>query len=275
VHLELCPSLSTESFLLAFRRFVARRGSVEVVYSDNAPSLKKASKMMNVTWHFIPERAPFFGGFYERLVKTVKEPLMKVLGRRRVDAYELSTILAEVEAAVNRRPLMYVSAEPEEVLSPAHFLQVPDAVSSDDLQEPTDRRALLRYSREVWDAWRRTYLHTLRKFRKDQETTTPIAVGDVVLVQDSTNPKNRALWPLAKVLSLSSSEKDGRARTAWVQIGRKSFRRAVTHLIPLERPARPTLETVDEATNVVPVSSAGIPAPPSSSAKSTRSGRHY
>ncbi|XP_064462603.1 uncharacterized protein LOC135373309 [Ornithodoros turicata] len=44
VHLELVKNISTSSFLLALRRFIARRGIPEVIYSDNAASFKRASK---------------------------------------------------------------------------------------------------------------------------------------------------------------------------------------------------------------------------------------
>ncbi|GFV54376.1 integrase catalytic domain-containing protein [Trichonephila clavipes] len=36
LHLELVTSLTTEAFLLAFRRFISRRGLRTVIYSDNA-----------------------------------------------------------------------------------------------------------------------------------------------------------------------------------------------------------------------------------------------
>ncbi|GBM81435.1 hypothetical protein AVEN_20036-1 [Araneus ventricosus] len=41
--------------------------------------------------------APWWGGFYERLVKSVKDPLRKILGRALLTYEELSTILIEIE----------------------------------------------------------------------------------------------------------------------------------------------------------------------------------
>ncbi|GFX60673.1 uncharacterized protein TNCV_4917231 [Trichonephila clavipes] len=78
------------------------------------------------TWKFIVERAPWWGGFYERLVKTVKDPLRKILGRALLTFEELSTILSEVEAIVNHRPLTYVENDPgePEPLTPAQFLEL-------------------------------------------------------------------------------------------------------------------------------------------------------
>ncbi|GFY05668.1 integrase catalytic domain-containing protein [Trichonephila clavipes] len=100
IHLELVSSMSTKHFLFAFRRFISRRGSCSVVYSDNAKSFKAASKDLiyfakilknsefkdfissrGITWKFIVERAPWWDGFYERLVKSVKDPLRKFLAK--------------------------------------------------------------------------------------------------------------------------------------------------------------------------------------------------
>ncbi|GFX03422.1 integrase catalytic domain-containing protein [Trichonephila clavipes] len=123
IHLELVSSMSTKHFLLAFRRFTCRQGNCSVVYSDNAKSFKAASKDLiyfakilknsefkdfissrGITWKFIVERAPWWGGFYERLVKSVKDPLRKILGKALLTFEELATILVEIEYIVNSRP---------------------------------------------------------------------------------------------------------------------------------------------------------------------------
>ncbi|GFY34967.1 integrase catalytic domain-containing protein [Trichonephila clavipes] len=79
-----------------------------------------------IHWKLIVERAPWWGGFYERLVKTIKDPLRKILGRELLTFEELSTVLSEVEVIVNHRPLTYVENDPgePEPLTPAHFLEL-------------------------------------------------------------------------------------------------------------------------------------------------------
>ena len=69
IHLEIVTSLTAEEFLLAFRRFVARRHQPLHIISDNASTFKAASQIMAIKWEFIPPCSPWFGGFYERLVK--------------------------------------------------------------------------------------------------------------------------------------------------------------------------------------------------------------
>ena len=58
------------------------------------------------------ERSPWWGGFYERLVKSVKTPLKKFFAKAMLHAEQLTTILAEIEAQLNSRPLTYLSADP-------------------------------------------------------------------------------------------------------------------------------------------------------------------
>lgn len=96
----LVSDQSTESFLLAFKRFISRRGLCKIIYSDNARTFKRAGQDLKelwkaikepqlleffsergITWKFIAERAAWWGGFRERLVRSVKTCLKKVLGR--------------------------------------------------------------------------------------------------------------------------------------------------------------------------------------------------
>ena len=80
VHLDIVTSLSTEDFLLAFRRFVAKNGQPHQLRSDNARTSRTASEILPVKWIFYPPGCPWRGGFYERLVGVIKSPLKKILG---------------------------------------------------------------------------------------------------------------------------------------------------------------------------------------------------
>jgi hypothetical protein len=92
VHLEVVSDLSTVAFIRCLRRFVARRG-IPSLLSDNAKTFRAAEEWLNrnqvqnflttrrISWNFIPEKAPWMGGFYERLVASVKSSLRKTLGR--------------------------------------------------------------------------------------------------------------------------------------------------------------------------------------------------
>ena len=78
-----------------------------------------------ITWSFIVERAPWWGGFWERMVQSVKRSLRKSVGRSMLCFDQLNTLLVEIEAIVNSRPQTYVYSDSEGIsyaLSPSHLL---------------------------------------------------------------------------------------------------------------------------------------------------------
>ena len=114
-----------------------------IILSDNAINFKSANNELQrcrrvveddksqaalaerkIQWKFIVERVPWWGGFYERLVRSVKTPLKKVFGQASLDAERLATIITEIEGQINSRPLTYQSADPNDlkVLAPAQIL---------------------------------------------------------------------------------------------------------------------------------------------------------
>ena len=96
IHLELVRDLSAKTFLCCFRRFVARRGVPRLIVPDNAKTFKASEKAIRrlfnqpkvksemqrkrVTWKINLERALWWGGFFERMVRSMKRCLRKVLG---------------------------------------------------------------------------------------------------------------------------------------------------------------------------------------------------
>jgi hypothetical protein len=140
VHLELVPDLSARSFLLAFRRFAARRGPVLVMYSDNAQTFRCVSRHLNILqadpsvqdllarrnllWIFSASLAPWWGGFWERMVRSVKDLLRRSNGRACLAYDELEASLIEIESVINARPLNYIGEGADDPLpiTPNQFL---------------------------------------------------------------------------------------------------------------------------------------------------------
>ena len=92
-----------------------------------------------VKWQFNLERAPWWGGFFERLVGSVKRCLRKVVENVRLSRVELETILVEIEGTLNNRPLTYSYDKlGEDMLTPAHLLYgycfetIPDDVKDEE-----------------------------------------------------------------------------------------------------------------------------------------------
>ena len=85
------------------------------------------------------EKATWWGGIFERMIKSTKRCLRKIVGQAKLSYDELITALTEIEAVVNSRPLTYLSPEDlEEPLTPSHFLcgrrilSLPDGLCPDD-----------------------------------------------------------------------------------------------------------------------------------------------
>lgn len=155
IHVECVDGLTTDAFLAAFRRFVGRRGLPSDVYSDNgtnfvgaANGLDRQFKQMaqdieggiadkyvedGIRWHFIPPGSPHFGGLREAVVKSVKYHPRRIIGENKLTFEEMSTLLCQIEACLNSRPLCANTADPTDLtaLTPGHFL-----VGSDLLTVP-------------------------------------------------------------------------------------------------------------------------------------------
>ena len=129
-----------------------------------------------IQWHFILEKAPWNEGFYERMVQTVKRNLCKSLKNSQLNFEELTTVLVEVEAIINSRPLTYMSSDDiEEALTPAHLilgkrlLTLPDGKiclnEEDDTPEILSKRAkyLRTLQTHFWRKWQSEYLSELRE----------------------------------------------------------------------------------------------------------------
>ena len=148
VHLELVSDLSTESFIGCLRRFIARRGKPASIWSDHGTNFVGANRVLKelyafllskkaeetvsdfcsvqgIDWHFIPEKAPHFGGLWEAAVKSLKTHLRRVVGNSKLNFEEMCAVLTQIEACLNSRPLGTIPHNDDdgiEMLTPGHFL---------------------------------------------------------------------------------------------------------------------------------------------------------
>ena len=120
-HLELVRSQGIDDVKRALRRFFALRSIPELILSDNAKTFRVLLGHIprSVTWRFIPEAAPWWGGFWERLVGVTKKCLKITLHQCHLSFEELSVVLYELAFHVNLRPL---TVSDDELLTPAHLL---------------------------------------------------------------------------------------------------------------------------------------------------------
>ena len=192
------------------------------------PQVKDWFTDIRVKWRFNLERAPWWGGFFERMVQSTKNCLKKVVGKARLSHDELTTVLAEVEATINSRPFMYVSLDDiEEPLTPSHLLvgrrlsRLPDPSVDEDNDEDYEYLLGLRDNHRFSTA--------------SGGTRSLMNIGDVVLIQDENQP--RTLWKLGRIEELLTGS-DGRVRGARLRVraGNKhtSLKRPMQLLYPVE-----------------------------------------
>ena len=194
VHLELVLRLSTEDFLRALRRFVARYGQPSIIRSDNALVFVAAAQEVSSGWRFNPPASPRHGGFYERLVAVVKAPLRKVLGRALVSRDELATLLAEVQFIVNERPLVGGLGDlPPLTPNMMTGLRVErdcngEEIADDHLVMNKRIKYLGQLRSNVEVRWRQEYLLSLKSFHESHSHS--LCVGDLVLVVDDQRKRS-------------------------------------------------------------------------------------
>ena len=248
VHLEVVLGLTTEAFLAALRRFIGRRGQPRHIYSDNGGNfvgakndLEALYKGMNkvdmccslksffvdhqTTYHNIPERAPHFGGLWESAVKSAKYHLRRVIGDQVLTYEEMSTVAIQVEACLNSRPILeqYSHAiDGIQPLTPAHLLigKILTAYPETDLdfsRSYRDRWTLCQSMvQQFWRRWSTEYLSQLQSRKKWTSTRPNLAVGDLVLMNDSKSFFTTH-WGMARVAKLFPGE-DGLVRAVDVTV---------------------------------------------------------
>lgn len=153
---------------------------------------------------------------------------------------ELQTYLCKIEATLNSRPLDILTKSVDDApdyLTPGHFL-----VGSALLHLPEislDEIALNRFSRwqlirkelqSFWHRWRYSYLQTLMLRRKWTRSSSPPAVGDVVLVKKLNSPPG--VWPLARIEHLFK-DSNGVVRVARLKLADSKIARPVNSLLPI------------------------------------------
>ncbi|XP_065075022.1 uncharacterized protein LOC135698818 [Ochlerotatus camptorhynchus] len=229
IHLEVAHSLSTQSCLMAIRRFVCRRGKPIEFFSDNGTNFQGASKQImqkiegnceeeltdsRTRWNFNPPSAPHMGGIWERLVRSVKAALEVLNDGRRLTDEVLLTVLVEAEDLLNSRPLMYCGLAPNagEALTPNHFVK---GIGATD---------------QLWKRWVSEYLPTINKRSKWHSEAQPVSRGDLVYIADEGTRKS---WTRGMVLEVYPGA-DGRIRQALVKTVKGEYRRPVTKLAVLE-----------------------------------------
>ena len=92
--------------------------------SFTTTEIQKYAESKKIAWKFVPPGAPHFGGPWERLIGMSKRLFFNIAGSRKLQEDSFSTLICQVEALLNSRPLTSVSSDIRDVesLTPVHFL---------------------------------------------------------------------------------------------------------------------------------------------------------
>ncbi|XP_054745473.1 uncharacterized protein LOC129249827 isoform X3 [Anastrepha obliqua] len=284
VHLECVSSLSTEAFIAAFRRFISRRGKCTQLYLDCGTNFVGASSLLHTmhqrntasipedlracfasegtTWNFIPPASPHFGGLWEAGVKSTKFHLKRVLEDRVLNFEELTTLLYQIEACLNSRPLCPLNEDEEncDALTPGHFLigeptlNIPDENLLDFATSGLSRwRMVERLKQHFWRRWYSEYLSRLQSRPKWTTTRINAKIGDLVLMYDERCPPGR--WPLARIVEMHPGP-DGLTRVVTLKCKGKFFKRPIRKIcfLPNVNPSKLTEDRIVEGSNDTAVS---------------------
>ncbi|XP_066933479.1 uncharacterized protein [Clytia hemisphaerica] len=262
IHLEVAPSLESDDFINVLERFICRRGSPKLIRSDCGTNFKGANnelkkelermdsakidqslRRQSIEWDFNPPESPHMGGVWERMVRSVKTSLNAVIMAEYVvlNDFTLLTVLTEVEALVNSRPLTSVSDDTSDLdaLTPNHFIigrastLLPTCITYNDNVTPRKRwKQVQSTTQQFWDRWRREYLPTLTARNKWTRASKNVQVGDLVLVHD-TQSLSRGKWLLGRINQVFPG-RDNRVRKVEVITHSGRYTRPITMISPLE-----------------------------------------
>lgn len=237
VHIELLDDMTTDAFINALRAFIALRGNVRQLRSDQGTNFigarrefleavkemdQECLKQLGCEFVMNPPSASHMGGVWERQIRTIRSVLTSILDQssRRLDSSSLRTYLYEVMAIINSRPLTaHLLNDPTgpQPLTPNHILTMkssivlppPGEFVKEDLYLRKRWRKVQHLANEFWSRWKKEYLLNLQQRQKWHKTHRNARVNDVVIVQDDTAPRNE--WKLAKVTEVYPGE-DGCVR---------------------------------------------------------------
>lgn len=248
VHIEMLDSLSTDYFINGLHCFIAIRGTVRQIKSDQGSNfvgarneLIEALKELDTEKlnNFLSENqcdfvfnapsASHTGGVWERQIRTIKSVLLSTLSTasERIDDSSLRAFLYEAMSIVNSRPLTVDNlSDPNslEPITPNHFLTMkstialppPGKFTREDVYARKRWRQVQYLAEQFWSRWRKEYLSNIAVRQRWHTPRRHLLEGDIVIVKDSDLPRYK--WSLGRIVE-TTIDSDGLVRKVRVQLG--------------------------------------------------------
>lgn len=261
VHLEVVSDLTSNAFLAALKRMVSRRGIPKHIYSDcgtnfvganrelirqfkleqtfNSDSFNINLSKTGIEWHFNAPAWPSAGGIWEAAVKSMKYHLKRVIGEQKLTYEEFSTLLTQVEACLNSRPLIALTEDTDDlecVLTPGHFLvgehltALPEESYEKEVTLKTRWQLVQKMVQHFWKRWSSEYLHNLQTRSKWHKEQPNMKENDIVLIKEDYLAPSR--WAMARVTQVHPGN-DNLVRVVSLKTKHGTLKRPITKLIKL------------------------------------------
>uniref|UniRef100_A0A1I7UDU8 Integrase catalytic domain-containing protein n=1 Tax=Caenorhabditis tropicalis TaxID=1561998 RepID=A0A1I7UDU8_9PELO len=261
--LRLVPDGSATRYIMSLKMIFGEVGVPEDIYSDNAPTFKLGTKVINqdindleisesltsfiaskeINYRNITPYAPWQGGIYERVVGLVKRHIHKGCGNQKLDYHSLQS------------PNDIIALRPCDFMYPGVLIAAPATLEKSFPQGTTEKELrehvgkLEETLERIWELWAKGYLLHIRQplVKRRNHTALRPRVGQVVIMD--TPSVQRHKWPLAIIVQVHKSPRDGEIRSATVRSKGKNYTRAVNQLIPLETEPLNHLQDAEDDTD--------------------------
>ena len=258
VHVELVASMGTSSCFMRVERFVSRRSTPALIWSDNGTKFFGAEKELGegvetwnigniaaelshkgIKWKFNPPSAPHQGGIWVRLIRISKRVFYTILGTRHLTDEVLHTNFCLAENALNSLLLTPVSADPCDLnaITPSHFLLGeystgnPSLVGNNEYDHRKRYTRAQSYANAICSCWIREYVPTLnRRYKWQTPAGQHLKFGGLVWIVEETNPSCYHL--IARIVELLYGS-DSVARSAVLRTSTGSIVRPLVKLVPV------------------------------------------
>ena len=254
IHIEVAHSLDTSSCIMCIQNFISRRGAPKEIYTDNGTNFKSVAKLLleekqkldlhqvsqkyeEIKWSFNPPAAPHMGGAWERLIRSVKTILSAMCPAYKFNDETLRCMLWEIEFMINSRPLTFIALDSAEddPLTPNHLLLGSAGGEKPLCEQDYDLRMrwhqTQKFANQFWQRWVREYGPKLIRRSKWHSKIQPPSVGDIVVIVDDTQPRNR--WPKGVITEIFPA-KDGQVRSVLVKTSTSTYVRPVAKIAVLD-----------------------------------------
>jgi hypothetical protein len=214
----------------------------ETIFERNSVErISNFATQQGINFHFIPPCSPHMGGIWEAGVKSMKFYLRRVAGNAKLTFEEFYTLLCQVQAVLNSRPISPLSNNPDylQVLTPGHFLVGTSLLVPPDgnlIDVPGNRLSRWSYVKQmvqqVWKCWSQDYLHQLQQRNKWKDIQPNVTSGDLLLVKEDNLPP---LVLKKAVISNLHAGKDGLNRVVTLRTANGTFKRPIAKICLLPK----------------------------------------